>query len=57
MEEKQMLEKVFKEIFKNIKNEIKSLQKQIKEDSSVDINKLIKDFVSIKGITRTSSYH
>lgn len=33
---------------------IKCLQKQIEnEDSSVDINKLVKDFVELKEITRT----
>lgn len=36
---------------------IKCLQKQIEnEDSSVDINKLVKDFVELKEITRTMMF-
>ena len=39
---------------KDINDRIKCLQKQIEnEDSSVDINKLVKDFVELKEITRT----
>lgn len=42
------------EMRKNINDRIKCLQKQIEnEDSLVDINKLIKDFVGLKEITRT----
>ena len=39
---------------KDTTERIKCLQKQIEnEDSSVDINKLVKDFVELKEITRT----
>ena len=42
------------EMRKDINDRIKCLQKQIEnEDSSVDINKLVKDFVELKEITRT----
>ena len=42
------------EMRKDINDRIKRLQKQIEnEDSSVDINKLVKDFVNLKEITRT----
>ena len=42
------------EMRKDINDRIKCLQKQIEnEDSSVDINKLVKDFVNLKEITRT----
>lgn len=42
------------EMRKDITERIKCLQKQIEnEDSSVDINKLVKDFVELKEITRT----
>ena len=42
------------EMRKDINDRIKRLQKQIEnEDSSVDINKLVKDFVELKEITRT----
>lgn len=42
------------EMRKNTNERIKCLQKQIEnEDSSVDINKLVKDFVELKEITRT----
>ena len=42
------------EIRKDTNERIKYLQKQIEnEDSSVDINKLVKDFVELKEITRT----
>ena len=42
------------EMRKDINERIKCLQKQIEnEDSSVDINKLVKDFVELKEITRT----
>lgn len=42
------------EMRKDIYDRIKCLQKQIEnEDSSVDINKLVKDFVELKEITRT----
>ena len=43
-----------KEIRKDTTERIKCLEKQIEnEDSSVDINKLVKDFVELKEITRT----
>ena len=43
-----------KEIRKDTAERIKCLEKQIEnEDSSVDINKLVKDFVELKEITRT----
>ena len=39
---------------KDTNERIKCLQKQIEsKDSSVDINKLVKDFVELKEITRT----
>ena len=39
---------------KDSNERIKCLQKQIaNEDSSVDINKIVKDFVELKEITRT----
>ena len=39
---------------KDSNERIKCLQKQIEnEDSSVDINKIVKDFVELKEITRT----
>ena len=42
------------EMRKDTNERIKCLQKQIEnEDSSVDINKLVKDFVELKEITRT----
>lgn len=42
------------EMRKDIAERIKCLQKQIEnEDSSIDINKLVKDFVELKDITRT----
>lgn len=42
------------EMRKDTNERIKCLQKQIEnEDSSVDINKLVKDFVNMKEITRT----
>ena len=42
------------EMRKDINDRIKCLQKQIEnEDSSVDINKLVKDFVELKEITKT----
>lgn len=42
------------EMRKDIVERIKCLQKQIEnEDSSIDINKLVKDFVELKDITRT----
>ena len=42
------------EMRKDIAERIKCLQKQIEnEDSSIDINKLVKDFVELKEITRT----
>ena len=42
------------EMRKDITERIKCLQKQIEnEDSSIDINKLVKDFVELKDITRT----
>lgn len=42
------------EMRKDTTERIKCLQKQIEnEDSSVDINKLVKDFVELKEITRT----
>lgn len=42
------------EMRKNTTERIKCLQEQMeKEDSSVDINKLVKDFVELKEITRT----
>ena len=42
------------EMRKDINDRIKCLQKQIEnEDSSVDINKLVKDFIELKEITRT----
>ena len=43
-----------KEIRKDTTERIKCLEKQIEnKDSSVDINKLVKDFVNLKDITRT----
>lgn len=42
------------EMRKDINDRIKCLQKQIENnDSSVDINKLVKDFIELKEITRT----
>ena len=42
------------EMRKDTNERIKCLQKQIEnKDSSVDINKLVKDFVELKEITRT----
>ena len=39
---------------KDIAERIKCLQKQIEnEDSSIDINKLVKEFVELKDITKT----
>ena len=39
---------------KDIAERIKCLQKQIEnEDSSIDINKLVRDFIELKEITRT----
>ena len=42
---------------KDTNERIKCLQKQIEnEDSSVDINRLVKDFVELKEITRTMMF-